>query len=155
MLADAGKRLTRGQAFTAERKRQQRDLGLFSGLGNERGEPAAAVEMRIIEQLLRSDDRRIGEPARLEPILQLAHGIFAKNLLQPCNEPFARQDALIVGGDARIVRELLQLEYLTENLPLRVADDAEKDLLAACTLEHVVDAPGRDARRHRLRRLAG
>src|SRR5690349_12637450 len=84
--------------------------GILAGFGRERGKPAASVEMRIVEQLFRLDDRRVWQTIRLEPFLQLAHGVAAKHLLQPRNEPVARQDPLVVGGDARIARELVEPE---------------------------------------------
>ena len=124
MLADARQRPAGRQAFAVERERQQRHLGFLPRFGDQRGKPAASIEMRIVEQLLRLDDRRIRQSVRLEPLLQLVHGVLPKYLLQPRDEPLARQDALIVGSNAGIGSELAQSEHLAEDLPLGIAHHA-------------------------------
>ena len=144
MFADAGQRQAGFETRAAEAERQQRHLRALAGFRLQRREPAAAVEMRVIEQLLRLDDRGVRQAVRLEEVLELAGRISAQHVLQPRDQPFAGEYALIVGGDRRIGAEVLQAEDLAENLPLRVADHPEEDLVAAFGFEYVVDAPGRD-----------
>ena len=72
-----------------------------------------------------------------------------------CELKWPDAHAVVVGLQIRIGLQVRQIEHVAEDLPLRVAHRAEKDLLAVLDGEHVVDGPGVVAHRHRRRVLAG
>jgi len=68
------------------------------------------------------------------------------------NQRGAGRGALGVGAQARIRQTVLPPDGVAERRPLRVGDDGEGHLLAVGGLEDVVDAPRRQAHRHRRQR---
>ena len=71
MLAHAWQGVPYTETPPTHQQREQWNLGRRSRFGLHRHEAAARLQMRVIEQLLRTTDRRVGQLGRFELLGQL------------------------------------------------------------------------------------
>ncbi len=137
-------------------------LGSFAiappGSGVSRSCPVA-LQVRVVQELIRAPQRRERHAAALEPLGQLRARVAEHLLRDAGGQPGPRRDALGVVVEALVGEEILEAELVAEALPVAVGRDADEDLLAVGRGEELVDAPAHARAladlRHRHRRLAG
>jgi len=117
-------------------------------------QPAARGEVRVLEELLGLRDGRERQPGLFEFLHELLLGVPAEGLRDDRHESLFGGDAIAIGVEAAISREIGEPERLAQQLPLLVAHHAHEHLLAIGRVEHLVDGPRRHANRHRRGRLA-
>jgi hypothetical protein len=154
MLADARQRTAHAGTPTAHQQRQQNDVGRAAIVGLHRNQAAARLEVRVVQQLLGPHDRRVGQARGLELGRQFIGAMVLQDLAQPSQQLGAYRDALRIRLQSGILGEVRSLEDLAQREELLVADGTDEELLAFGEREDVVDAPCRDTRGHRRRRLA-
>ena len=136
-------------------QRQQHGLAVAAVGQGDGGQRAGGVEVRVLEQVVRTGDGRERQALVLEDLGNMRGAIAGHGFAQQRHQPAAGLHAVVVAAKARIVAQLGQAEGIAELAPCAIADHGQKDLLAALNFEHVVDGPGRNARGHRGCGLAG
>ena len=118
--------------------------------------PPLSLQVRVVDQLLGPHDRRVGNAGGLELGRRARRCDGARRISPSLREQLGPHGhAQRVGRERRVARAARALEHAAQRHELLVADRADEELLAVGQREHVVDAPRRDARGHRRRRLAG
>ncbi len=110
--------------------------------------------MRVIKQILRLGNGRIGQSCILEQSRQLGGAVARKTLAQLRQQACALAYPIVVAGVAWVGLEIIKPKHAAKGVPLRVAHGGQKHLLAVFDSEHVINAPGRNAIRHGLGRDA-
>jgi hypothetical protein len=100
------------------------------------GQRTRFVQVRVVDEVLGTLDRRERQPSHLAQPHDLLPGHPTEGLLQAREELLARGDALSVGGEIGVVGQVAQPEHGAERLPLRVRDDTDEDLLVVAGVEH-------------------
>src|SRR6266513_2967854 len=98
---------------------------------------AARLDLRLLEYLRHVVDRAVRNAGRFEQLHPLPGAAPAKHLLQQPGELGAVFDALAVGGEARILRQLAASRRLAE-LPIQVVVAAGEDHLPVARAERLI-----------------
>ena len=118
-------------------------------------QPAGAQHMRVLQQVLGTVDRRVGDVQHIEPCREIGDLPALDHFGDARNDPPARQYPVRGVAQGRIVSKFLKAELAAKAPPVPFGDDADEDALAVRSIEDVVDRPGVLALRHRARLPAG
>jgi len=154
VLAGASERHAHAKAAAVERERKRHDVGR-SLFGLHRRQSPAGAKVRIVEQLVGTRDRCIGQARCFQLRRELVRAVPPQDFAEAREELRARMHALLVGRERGIIGEVGRVEDAAERLELLVVDRADEELLVIREREHVVDAPRRVSRGKRTRHLAG
>src|SRR5690606_28600082 len=146
VLARPRQRPAHAESASAEQQRQQHRLRDVAVVGSHRCDSAALLQVRVVDELVRTHDVRVRQAGLLELRAQLVHAMVPKDLRQPAHQLGPHRHACAVGGQGGVVGELRRVEHAAQCEELLVAHGGDEQLLAAGEREHVVDAPGRHAR---------
>src|SRR5690242_11079234 len=159
VFADPGRIEAHAKSAPLQRDREQRRSYRFAraiAIGQAYiGESARRVQVNVIEEVLRTTDRRIGKTNAFEAFGEIVCTPVRKTRAQCRYQRRPRVHALIVGHQRRVLLEVGEAEQVAERLPLRVADGREENLFAVANGEHIVNRPWVIPRRHRRWMLAG
>ena len=104
--------------------------------------------MRVIEQVLRPGDGRKRQGIFFKHGRQFGCAVGSHVRTQQRHHPVAGPHAVVVGLQTFVMFEVGQAEGIAKDRPGGVADHCQKNLFAIADLEHVINAPGRNALRH-------
>src|SRR5437773_5585374 len=97
--------------------------------------------MRVVQELLGLHDRRIRKSGGVELRRQFIDPMKFEDVAKALQQLGPNMNALLVGLQRGVVRQIGPLERFAQRQPLLVADGADEELLAVSERKDVVHAP--------------
>src|SRR5579862_7630636 len=141
-FADRGRLVAHRQALAVQFERQRRRAERRAARIAHFHQPARGIQVRVVEQVLRPGDGRVGQADRFQLFLQVGALPALEHHAQARDQPLALPDALRIGFQPRVRAQFPFAELAAEYFPLRIGDHADEQPVVA-GFEYVVDAPGR------------
>ncbi len=104
--------------------------------------------MRIVKELVRPGNRGKRQAARVEFLHEVCLRVTREHLLDDREQPVLFGGSPIVRRKRFVGGQLVQAERVAQDFPLLVAHDANEHQIVVLGFKHLVDRPGRNARRH-------